>query len=213
MTNRTISDRFYEHMLIKKTSSRHLYHSLRKYHDVLVTELHVGTMEECLEVEEKYRPSDQIGWNMTKGGGVPPKVTKETALKISKTLKTLRIRPSDEAIALAHTPESCQKAKISKRGYKWYYDPLSGERITCHPDHSPIGWLPGKQYNVVIPKKPRGSYECHVATWSVTDPDGNTHRVRNLKAWCRINDHDYMEVYASRSGWSTTKLPLTCNDS
>lgn len=44
----------------------------------VITILHsTESLEEALSLEEKYRPLENIGWNICKGGSVPPKQTGE----------------------------------------------------------------------------------------------------------------------------------------
>lgn len=38
---------------------------------------HVDSIDDALKLEMKYRPDDNIGWNICKGGGYPPKVLSE----------------------------------------------------------------------------------------------------------------------------------------
>jgi len=55
-----------------KGSSLHLYNAMLKY-DVVMTILanNLDEEEACL-VEEMLRPEKVIGWNLVKGGGLPP---------------------------------------------------------------------------------------------------------------------------------------------
>jgi hypothetical protein len=41
-----------------------------------------GSEKDMLEKEFQLRPENNIGWNIAKGGGLPPKTTKESAKKI-----------------------------------------------------------------------------------------------------------------------------------
>lgn len=46
-----------------------------KYDDIVERVLVIGSKEYCQEVEEKLRPSERIGWNIAKGGGMPPNLS------------------------------------------------------------------------------------------------------------------------------------------
>jgi predicted GIY-YIG superfamily endonuclease len=64
--------RLFEHKTLRQNI--HLTRAIAKYGwDNLVKEKIVLASEEyCLEVEQKLRPEDRIGWNLVKGGGKPP---------------------------------------------------------------------------------------------------------------------------------------------
>lgn len=58
----------------KRTANNHLLHAIKKYGwDSLVKEVILVADEAyCLMVEAKLRTEDKIGWNIAKGGGMPP---------------------------------------------------------------------------------------------------------------------------------------------
>lgn len=60
----------------KRTGNTHLLHAIKKYGwDSLVKEVILVADEAyCLMIEAKLRAEDKMGWNITKGGGMPPKV-------------------------------------------------------------------------------------------------------------------------------------------
>jgi|ERR1017187_4140587 hypothetical protein len=57
-----------------KTGKRnpHLTNAFAKYKDIIHTILLQGEEEYCYEIEEKLRPTINIGWNITSGGNRPP---------------------------------------------------------------------------------------------------------------------------------------------
>lgn len=56
--------------------NRHLKNAFNKYDDVVNTLITSGSQDEMLEMEEWLRPSENIGWNIAKGGGLPPTAKK-----------------------------------------------------------------------------------------------------------------------------------------
>ena len=60
----------------KRTANNHLLHAIKKYGwDSLVKEVVLVADETyCLMVEAKLRAEDKIGWNIAKGGGMPPHI-------------------------------------------------------------------------------------------------------------------------------------------
>ena len=65
--------RLYEHSS-KHSKCHHVKNRLNN--GAIVSILHyVDTLSEALELEEKYRPVDNIGWNICKGGSYPPNQT------------------------------------------------------------------------------------------------------------------------------------------
>lgn len=63
----------------------------------------------ALVIEESYRPSDLIGWNLTKGGGMPPR-TQQTA--------EARKRVSKQFRGKKQSPEHVRKRTKARRGSK-----------------------------------------------------------------------------------------------
>ena len=86
VTNKSLEERFRVHSKYVKKRS-HVNKAIQKYDDVDIVLLHEGTDEECLRMEHNLRPKENIGWNIAKGGSVPPMMNEETARKIAQTLK------------------------------------------------------------------------------------------------------------------------------
>jgi len=89
-------DRLYEHA---NGGNAHLSNAINKYGSkIILSTVLIGLKEYCYEIEEKLRPTDHIGWNITKGGGYPPswkgrEKTAEHRANISKA-KTGKKRPN-----------------------------------------------------------------------------------------------------------------------
>jgi group I intron endonuclease len=71
-----VKKRWYDHN--HKPSNAHLQNAINKYGwDSLVKEvLLVANKAYCLMVESQLRSTNQVGWNVVKGGGMPPIFTK-----------------------------------------------------------------------------------------------------------------------------------------
>ena len=59
---------------VKRTQNRHFWFAIQKYgwDNLVKQQLVIGDEEYCLELEVKLRPKNNVGWNLTKGGGKPP---------------------------------------------------------------------------------------------------------------------------------------------
>lgn len=64
--------RMFEHKAL--TTNKYLSNAIKKYGwDNLVKEVVlIADKEYCIDIETKLRSSDEIGWNLVKGGGIPP---------------------------------------------------------------------------------------------------------------------------------------------
>lgn len=60
----------------KNSENPHLLNAILKYGwDNIIKEIIVKASKEyCIYIEEKLRPSENLGWNIAKGGGMPPKM-------------------------------------------------------------------------------------------------------------------------------------------
>ena len=58
----------------KRPGNRHLKFAINKYGwtNILKSKIVVGEKDYCLNIEKQLRLSDDIGWNITSGGGLPP---------------------------------------------------------------------------------------------------------------------------------------------
>lgn len=81
VSSRTIKSRLEEH---KRPSSR-LYSYFEQFDDIQTRIIKRGKLKDILKEEENLRPKPNLGWNVAKGGGYPPKTTASSSLKGSKT--------------------------------------------------------------------------------------------------------------------------------
>ena len=138
VTDLSIQKRFEQHS--KNTYKKSIVQkAINKYSDIEIIALYETDNDECLRLEEQYRPNELIGWNLAKGGGYPPMMNEETAKKISSTLKSKGISPYSEK---THSKEAIEKRKKSMAGRKWFYNPITLQNKRLHDQ--PEGWLPGK---------------------------------------------------------------------
>lgn len=105
--SKNADQRYVQHK--NRTQNAYLKHAINKYGwDNLVKQVVIVAEESyCLDVEFKLRPNDQMGWNLVKGGGMPPSLlgkkytrtkpawnkglefSSDTKLKISANVKKL----------------------------------------------------------------------------------------------------------------------------
>lgn len=73
-TSATVEERWKAHLYAAKSGNRRypIYNAMRKYGDALVvTTLVEGSDEYCLNLEYRLRPTPNMGWNISCGGGAP----------------------------------------------------------------------------------------------------------------------------------------------
>jgi group I intron endonuclease len=137
--------RFTQHQWQRKKSNQHLKNAMQKYgKDVFKRVVFCNLNKEAAELlEEMLRPEPNIGWNITKGGGIPPnpkgKVrSKEYRANISKAkmgannpMYGKKIIMSDEhklnlsiaakALPLVTCP-NCQYTGSGNGMKRWHFD-------------------------------------------------------------------------------------------
>jgi len=69
-----VKQRFASHKNMEKGTNAHLRHAIQKHgwDNMVKSVLLMAGKDYCLDIERKLRPTDQIGWNLTAGGGYPP---------------------------------------------------------------------------------------------------------------------------------------------
>ena len=101
-----VKKRWYDHNW--KAQNAHLSNAIKKYGwDTLIKEVVlIADDGYCLDIESKLRPTTNIGWNITFGGGMPPSalgkkfgaMSEETKAKVSATKKGHRHIPEIELL-------------------------------------------------------------------------------------------------------------------
>lgn len=191
----------------KYTKNKRLKHALSKYSDIEIVIVHEKSSEkECSVLEEQYRPKPNIGWNLNKGGDMPPQHhrTKEVCKKISNTHKLKNTNPYNKLTT--HSAAAVKKRVISMTGRAWYYDPATFKSGLFHIP--PNGWIEGrKQLKPKIPAKKRNKdYYCNVSKWEIVTPEGVILKVHNLKDWCKENNFPYLATFKNENGWKGWKV-------
>ena len=105
----------------KRTQNAHLANAINKYGwDNLVKKVVLIADEAyCLAMEAKIRAVENIGWNITKGGGKPPAKVNSGSFKVGSI-------PANKGVAM--TDEVKAKVSAAKKGKvmpKAHYDRLS----------------------------------------------------------------------------------------
>jgi len=193
ITNRDANVRFNEH----KDSKSRVGNAIRKYEDDTVVEV---IKENLTEVDAKYleewfRPKTKIGWNITKGGNLPPS---NLGKKCPETSNRMRgenniAKRSDVRIKISQNLRG--KPRYSTRGRK-------------RPDHSKkMKSLRGKSYPKYL-----GSF---VTPWGVFDSSKdaidacNTQiNITTLYRWCKTNN----EKVISNQAISASEYLLTVRE-
>lgn len=100
----SITRRFASHR--SRSENNHLNNAINKYGwDNLVKDIVLtSTKEYCLDVEAKLRPTKQIGWNITNGGGMPPSAIGKVFGPMSAATK-VKVSASKKASGFRHAPE------------------------------------------------------------------------------------------------------------
>jgi predicted GIY-YIG superfamily endonuclease len=190
------TERFKSHQTLN--TGKHLASALKKYKDVEYDIVETfSTSDECLSKEVELRPVENVGWNMAKGGGMPPRVTKEAAAKISKTLKAQGANPYCENTNSKEAIEKRERVKAANKG-QWWHNPQNKEYrfIKTAIEEIPKGWERGRVPAPVHNPKVRGKdYVCNAKKWKL-DIDGTTEFIGyNIKEFLRENN--LLDIYAN----------------
>jgi len=137
--SKNTSKRFEEHK--NRPSNVHLKNAIKKYGwDNLVKSIVLIADEAyCLLMETKLRAEDKIGWNVVKGGGMPPStlgkkftVSEETRKKISIANKGHKHTPEIEALVTQNLLTHGVNTRFSKGFTPWNKGLQIGKEATKH---------------------------------------------------------------------------------
>ena len=70
LTSQSLKDRFNDHK--QNNKNKHLKNRCKQEKVEVICLMENLTQEEARKIEEIYRPSENIGWNINKGGDLPP---------------------------------------------------------------------------------------------------------------------------------------------
>lgn len=132
--------RFIEHKSAAKSGSTLTVHNaIRKYDDIIVETVLIGSLDYCQEAELKLRPETRIGWNLASGGGqtlLGFKHSDESKKKISENngsrgrvySEEERLYRSEVSKQLRHSDETkthlrnCALERLAKNGLSQIQD-------------------------------------------------------------------------------------------
>lgn len=94
-TKKYVSQRYHDHIQAVRRGADHcpiLARAIRKYGESSLTleTLFQGTLEDCLSLENKYRPKERVGWNVAIGGQPTRKGVTVPELQAKKHSEHLR---------------------------------------------------------------------------------------------------------------------------
>lgn len=98
ITSTSVSQRFGEHLRSAKSPTKRKYvvhNALLKYHNkVCVSTLIEGSLDYCLLMEERLRPTKNLGWNIGVGGGSTQAGAKRTEEERNKMSAAKKAKPT-----------------------------------------------------------------------------------------------------------------------
>jgi group I intron endonuclease len=125
--SKNVEKRWYDHKTY--TENAHLKNAITKYGwDNLVKEVVlIADDDYCLNIEAKLRPTDQLGWNIVKGGGMPPSslgkkfgpMSNETKAKVSASKKGHRHTLEIEALVTQNLLVYGMSTRFKKGNVSW----------------------------------------------------------------------------------------------
>lgn len=130
ITTKGVDRRFIEHRSASNNGSTYpIHNAIRKYKDIVVEVVLIGTLEYCLDIERKLRPLQGVGWNLAIGGGhvlLGYKMSEESRKKISENngsrfrvfSEEERERRRQSALARDYTHTETIKEDLRKLAYE-----------------------------------------------------------------------------------------------
>jgi hypothetical protein len=113
--------RFGQHY--KRTQNRHLKFAIQKYgwDNLVKQQILVADEAYCLDIEQKLRPTNAIGWNCAIGGGMPPN---SKGKKFGPVSEKTRAKMSALKVGTKQSDETKKKRSLALVGFKH-------QNITC----------------------------------------------------------------------------------
>jgi hypothetical protein len=112
-----------------KPANNYLKNAIHKYGwDNLIKEvILISDKDYCINIETQLRPTDKIGWNLVKGGGLPPitkfnlgkNLSSITKQKISISKQGQRHSPEVEKIIVEHLIKNGINTRFKKGMTPW----------------------------------------------------------------------------------------------
>lgn len=128
---KNIDKRWYEH---KSTNKCKIFkNAINKYKDKLIWEvIYKGTIEACNQLEQYFRPTPTIGWNIRAGGGNSGSLSENTKNLISKA--KIGITPNREYITSEEIREKRRNTLDTIGSIKKVniYDKITNEAIALN---------------------------------------------------------------------------------
>lgn len=130
ITANSLHSRFISHKhAARKGANTKIARALRKYDDLVCDKILIGTVEYCLEVENRLRPCIGIGYNIREGGQKSShgkSTSTDAARKISEALKlaytldpTLVDRCGKKNKGRKHSAQTREKLKLRNKSEAW----------------------------------------------------------------------------------------------
>jgi predicted GIY-YIG superfamily endonuclease len=186
--------RFYQHQK-GQSQNKHFSNALKKYSpkEILWDIILIGTKEYCKEIEFKLRSKENIGWNIEKGGGIPPS---QKGKRQSKEHIKNRIKPRKGK------PSPCKGQKRSDNTKKAISKALKGSIFSEERKLNISKALKGR----IAPNKGKKQSKKEIIkkskTWKIITPFKEEFIIINLKQFCIENNlnRNYINKYGYK-GW------------
>lgn len=182
ITRQTLQKRFEDHKNNHK--NKHLKNRCRQSDTTILPLVENLTKDEARELESKYRPKENIGWNIAKGGDIPPsregKVSKKSLLKgenrTEEQIKGHKLQSEKMKQLWANNNYTNRKKKVSLKE-RSFNCPVCG--------------------NIKVTRSDNAKY-CSRKCASVTNKDPNKRKIIAEKAKERWKDTEFKNTISKR---------------
>jgi group I intron endonuclease len=88
--SKNLTRRFHHHA--KRTQNAHLKNAINKYgwDNLIKQQILIADEKYCLDIEQKLRPANNMGWNIVMGGGKPPVTTRSGYKQLAHVTEAVR---------------------------------------------------------------------------------------------------------------------------